>query len=210
MDVAEAGFWLKKIVSNLVLLPAGPMLLVVIGLAMRRRRRLGRVLTGIGAIALFVFSLPVVADALARYDEHAYPPLDASRALPADAAIVVLSGGSALGASDYGGETVNATTLARLRAASRLAARTRLPILVSGGRLPSARGTEGDEMADVLRRDFGRAPRWIEGASLDTDDNVAAVGPDPEGRRRRHGDPRDRRVAHASGESRVPRTPASR
>ena len=172
MDVAEAGFWLKKIVSNLVLLPAGPMVLVIIGLAMRRRRRLGRFLMGLGAATLFVFSLPVVANALAARDERLYPPLESSLPLPADAAIVVLSGGSQLGATDYGGETVNATTLARLRSTAHLAARTRLPILVTGGRLPSAKRTEADAMADVMRRDFATPVRWIEGASLDTDDNA--------------------------------------
>ncbi len=169
-----SSFWLKKIVSGLVLLPAGPML------ARDRRARdargvdaFGRFLMGLGAVTLFVFSLPVVANALAARDERLYPPLEPSLPLPADAAIVVLGGGSQQGATDYGGETINATTLARLRSAAHLAARTRLPILVTGGRLPIREAHRGRRRWPTsCDRDFPRRSAGSKAASLDTDDNA--------------------------------------
>jgi len=172
-DWTELGFWAKKIVGELILLPASPMIVAAIGLSLRRRRKaLGGFLIGLAATTLFVFSLPIVANALAAHDERLYPPLDPSLPLPPHAAIVVLSGGAQLGATDYGGETISATTLARLRSAAHLAARTKLPILVSGGRLPTEGHSEAEQMADVMDRDFRTPVRWIEGNSLDTDDNA--------------------------------------
>ena len=169
----EAGFWLKKLVSGLVLLPASPLLVGAIGLVLLRRRpRLGPALIGLALAVLWTFSLPVVANALASSDERRFPPLDPSTPLPPDAAIVVLSGGAQLGATDYGGETLAPMTLVRLRSAVRLAARTHLPILVSGGRLPSAAHAEADLMAESMTRDFRTPVRWIESASLDTDGNA--------------------------------------
>jgi uncharacterized SAM-binding protein YcdF (DUF218 family) len=169
----EFGYWLKKLVSNLVLLPASPLIVAAIGaLLLRRKRRLGGFLIGLALTTLFVFSLPVVANALAVHDERLYPPLDPAIPLPAQAAIVVLGGGTQQGATDYGGETINPTTLARLRSAAHLANRTHLPILVSGGRLPLSAHAEGDQIADAMDHDFHTPVKWIERASFDTDDNA--------------------------------------
>jgi len=173
MDSGVVAFWIRNVIANLVLFPASPMIAVVVGLLWSRRQpRLGRSLMGLGIVVLLTFSLPIVANAIAAYDERAFPPLDPSKVLPADAAIVLLSGGSQLGAIDYGGETINPTTLARMRSAARLAARTHLPILVSGGRLPAAQRSEAEEIADSMRRDFQTPVRWIEDGSLDTEDNA--------------------------------------
>jgi len=92
--------------------------------------------------------------------------------LPVDAAIVVLGGGHQQGALDYGGETVHPTTLARLRSAARLARRTHLPVLVTGGRPTTAVYGEGQLMADALREDFATPVRWVEDMALDTEDNA--------------------------------------
>jgi uncharacterized SAM-binding protein YcdF (DUF218 family) len=174
MDLALAAFWAKKIVGAFVLLPIAPMLVIVVGaLLARRHRHLGRFLVGLGVTVLVVFALPVVANALAAIDERQFPPLDASLPLPPKAAIVVLAGGVERGAIDYGGETVNAVTLTRLRAGARLATRTGLPVLVTGGPLPSSHRSEADLMSDVLTTDFKLPPpRWKEGSSYDTADNA--------------------------------------
>jgi uncharacterized SAM-binding protein YcdF (DUF218 family) len=53
--------------------------------------------------------------------------------------------------------------LERLRFGARLARVSGLPVLLAG---------EADPMADALWTDFGVAPRWLEGDSLDTEDNA--------------------------------------
>jgi len=173
MDAAVLALWTKKVIAGLALVPAGPLILIALGLWLgRRRRTVGLSLVALGFLVLVAFSLPIVANAIARPGERDYPPLAADIALPKDAAIVVLGGGIQQGATDYGGETINAVTLARLRSAARLAARTHLPILVSGGRLPSMQTSEGEQMAAALAQDFRTPVRWIEKASLDTSDNA--------------------------------------
>lgn len=173
MEANELAFWAKNVAAALVLYPAAPMVAVALGLVVwQKRPRVARGLIALGLVVLVALSLPVVVNAFAAIDEAAFPPLSAATPVPADAAIVVLGGGAQLAATDYDGETVNQATLARLRSAARLAERTRLPILVSGGRLPSARRPEAEAMADALGRDFHRPVRWIEGTSLDTRENA--------------------------------------
>ena len=171
--LAWLAFWAKKVVSGLLLLPTGPLAAIAAGLWMTRtRRRAGTALALFGLLVLVVFSLPIVANALAAHEERAFPPLVADAALPPQAAIVVLGGGLEAGATDYGGETTNATTLVRLRSAARLAARTGLPILVTGGRPLGVRTAEADQMVDALQNDFRTPVRWVERESLDTADNA--------------------------------------
>jgi len=172
-DLAELGLWTKQLIAGLLLVPSGPLIAIVLGLALARRRpRLALSLIVLGTFVLVALSLPIVAAQIAAPVERAYPPFDERTPVPAHAAIVVLGGGLTHGALDYGGETVNATTLTRLRRAARLATATRLPVLVAGGRPRDAVSAEGDLMADALTRDFHVPVRWIERESLDTDDNA--------------------------------------
>lgn len=172
-EMAGLGLWAKKLISELLLLPAGPLILMALGLWLaRKRRRFGLGLITLGLLVLVTFSLPIVASAIASDDEHDSPPLRADAVLPKDAAIVVLGGGMQQGAIDYGGETINAVTLVRIRSAARLAARTHLPILVSGGRFPTMKGSEAEQMAAVFEQDFRTPVRWIEKESLDTPANA--------------------------------------
>jgi uncharacterized SAM-binding protein YcdF (DUF218 family) len=170
---SDIGFWSRQVVSGLVQLPTSPILVAMFGLlVMRRRRAAGVFLVGLATTALLLLSMPVVANVLARADEARYPPLDPASILPPRAAIVVLGGGLQTGATDYGGETVSPTTLARLRSAARLALRSHLPVLVSGGRLPSTSHTEARMMTDVMTNEFHAPVTWLEGASLDTGSNA--------------------------------------
>lgn len=172
-DLAEIGLWTKQILAGLLLIPSGPLLGILGGiLVARRRRRAGLAIVAFSASVLLLLSLPIVAARIAAPVEAGLPPFDESTALPPNAAIVVLGGGIASGARDYGGETVNDNTLARLRRAARLANATHLPVLVTGGRPRLTTSPEGDLMADALKRDFHVDVRWIERRALDTDDNA--------------------------------------
>jgi uncharacterized SAM-binding protein YcdF (DUF218 family) len=63
-------------------------------------------------------------------------------------------------------------TLQRVQHGAWIHGLTGLPILVSGGSSREGWPAEGQTMAEVLKRDFGREVRWIEAQSLDTRDNA--------------------------------------
>ena len=172
-DSISLGLWIKKAIAGLILVPSGPLLAIGIGLLWSRRRRgAGLALAGLGWIVLFVLSLPVVANGIGAPIEKRFPPLAKDATLPEKTAIVVLGGGMQEGALDFGGETINPITLGRLRAAAMIAARTKLPVLVTGGPSLTSKTTEAEHMADALQHEFNTPVRWIENASLDTQDNA--------------------------------------
>lgn len=168
-------FLLKKIIASLVLPPTSLILLAVAGLMLASRRpRLGRWLMAVALAGLVLLSLPRVAHELQRSLEEA-PPISAS-ALAEAQAIVVLGGGSYRGAPEYGGDTVNRHSLERLRYGARLARRTGLPLLVTGG-APFGGRPEAEAMQEALQVDFGLSARWVEPASRDTAENAAFSAP---------------------------------
>ena len=177
-EFADLGLALKSAFVALILLPLGPLLLAFFGaLIAARRRALGLTLVVVGLGIIIVLSLPAVSYRIEAPVERLYPPLADEMPIPPATAIVVLGGGAEQGARDYGGETVNAITLVRLRSAARLAARTGLPVLVSGGRPVGATQSEAQLMATSLRDDFRIKVRWIEGSSHNTADNARRAAP---------------------------------
>ena len=121
-------YWLKVLVKAFVLPPAGPFLLSLIGLALRRRfPRTGRTLTWAGMLLLFALSLPAVAYLLLQC-AGSPPPFDPSHARNAQA-IVILGGGIRRDAPEYEGDTLGRLTLDRVRYGARVARVTGLPVL---------------------------------------------------------------------------------
>jgi uncharacterized SAM-binding protein YcdF (DUF218 family) len=180
--------FLTAAVAALLLPPMCFVLAALAGLALlaRRRRTAGSLLV-LGALAaLTMASTPYVAERLLASLEG--PPLvlpttpskgsppgtraAADAAVLPPAAIVVLGGGIGREAPEYGTDTVNASTLVRLRYAAWLHRRTGLPILVSGGRPFDTRLSEAETMRDALAADFRAVPRWVEGESLNTRENA--------------------------------------
>lgn len=162
---------LKTLLGILLLPPAGPLLLAGSGawLLTRRRMRGGggkaaMALVVTGLAALWLSSTPVIADALTRLAER-YPALDLTRPLRGEA-IVILAGGQARMAPEYGGPAVGLETLERVSYGAYLSRRTGLPVLVSG----SAR--EALAMSATLSHDFGITARWVDAESRDTFDNA--------------------------------------
>jgi len=162
---------LKAFLHTLLLPPGGPLLLAGAGicLLLRRRasdtaRKAGMALVVTGVAALWLLSTLVVADPLARLAEH-YSPLDLSRPVRGQA-IVILGGGTARMAPEYGGPAAGFELLERLSYGAYVARRTGLPVLVSGT------ANEAVAMSTVLARDFGIRVRWVESQSRDTFENA--------------------------------------
>jgi uncharacterized SAM-binding protein YcdF (DUF218 family) len=156
---------LKSLLRELMLPPAGPLIIAVLGmLLVSRRRRLGAALVVIGVGSLWLCATPVVADVLTRYAER-YPPLDPSKPVNAQA-VVILGGGGVRTAPEYRGPALENATLERVNYGAFVARRTSLPILVSGSL------GEAQAMSATLSRDLGVSARWIENESGDTYENA--------------------------------------
>lgn len=168
-DLSLLLFWLKKLVSVLLLPPLLPLLPIALGLLLlRRSRRLGLALAWGGLLLALLLVTPGPVNRLLTPLEP--PPLELS-AIGDAGAIVVLAAGKRQNAPEYGGETINRLSLERLRYGARLARDTGLPLLVTGG-APTGGLAEADLMALSLQQDFGLAPRWVENASRDTRQNA--------------------------------------
>lgn len=169
-------FLLKKLLTSLILPPAGPVLLALAGLWLSsgRRRQAGVLLAAGSLCALLALSLPIVGGALLRQLEIHPPATEAG--LARAQAIVILGGGNNFAAPEYGGDTVNSSTLQRIRYGARLHRQVRLPILVSGG-APFGGLPEGHTMKEALEKDFGVSVRWIEATSHDTSENARNSAP---------------------------------
>lgn len=163
-------FYLKKLLTALVLPPFGLLVLAGLGVWLSRRHpRAGRSLA-YGALLLMVaLSLPLVAGALSRSLE-VHPPIPV-RDLTQAQAIVVLGGGNYNGAPEYGGDTVGHSSLERVRYGVHLQRRSGLPILVTGG-APFGGRPEGEAMKEVIEHEFGGKVKWTEAASRDTAENA--------------------------------------
>ncbi len=163
-------FWLKKALTALVLPPAGPLVVAIAGLALRRARpTLGRALAWAGVLGLTFLSLPFVSYALQRVVESS-PAIDLAQAGGARA-IVILGGGVRRAAPEYGGDTLGRLTLERVRYGAWIARRVRLPVLVTGGVVYGGTA-EAALMKDVLEEEFGIEVRWAEAKSRDTHENA--------------------------------------
>lgn len=156
-------------IAFLILPPAGPLIVLVLGLLLLRRKPgLGRTLAVVGAIVLWVCCTGVFGNSLLRGLE-AEPVQEA--ALAGVQAVVVLGGGLVPASPEYGEDAVGGDTLARLRFAARLAKRLDRPVLVSGGQ-PYGTRPEADAMAEALA-EMGVHARWKEASSTTTAENAA-------------------------------------
>jgi uncharacterized SAM-binding protein YcdF (DUF218 family) len=173
---------LRHLLTALLLPPIGPLLLLILaGLIGVRRPVLGRRLFLLGVVLVVLLAMPMAADFLQWPFEDRTVPVARIVAQP-DEAIVVLGSGRNRGALEYGGETVSAATLERVRFAARAAKQTGLPVLVSGGVPGGGSHSEAELMADILKREYGVNVRWIEAKSMNTAENasnsIAILKPD--------------------------------
>jgi uncharacterized SAM-binding protein YcdF (DUF218 family) len=163
-------FILKKFLAALILPPLGPLILIALGLLLAiYRPRAGRIVATAGLLAALALSTPATVKLMLDGLESA-PPVSMQALQGADA-IVILAGGRRSYAPEFDGETVNALSLERIRYGARLARRSGLPVMVSGG-APNGGTAEGELMKTSLGEDFGVAVRWVESRSRDTRENA--------------------------------------
>ncbi len=161
------SYELRNVVRTLALPPAGPLLIACLGLALTalsRRTRVGLATIAFGLGSLWALSLPVVSSQLMRLATP-YPVLDESQSGQAQA-VVILAGGVRRYAPEYNEDAPSEVTWQRLAYGARLARRTGLPVLVTGGR------GEAAAMRRFLMADFAITPRWVEDAARDTEQNA--------------------------------------
>lgn len=158
----------QAVLTALVLPPFG-LVLAALGLALLawRGRRAAGVLAAVLLALLLILATPHVAGQLRASLERA---ADAAGGTTEPAAIIVLGADVV---HDRAVLEVGPLTLERVRAGARLARETRLPILVTGGRISTRVETPlGEAMARSYREDFGLAVGWIEPSARNTQENA--------------------------------------
>jgi uncharacterized SAM-binding protein YcdF (DUF218 family) len=173
---------LKPILTTLILVPAGPLLLMAMGwMLLRRYKLLGRALIVASMAALWMLSCNAVAVWL---DQQFLPqtahiaPANMSSFLRNEQvqAIIVLGGGAESASREYGAAQPSGATIARMHYGVVLAKQTGLPLGFSGGQGHAASAQSDTEAAAVARwlAQLSLPPlRWLEGSARDTRENAA-------------------------------------
>jgi uncharacterized SAM-binding protein YcdF (DUF218 family) len=157
---------IKTLLRGMILPPAGPLLLAILGVFLiKRRPLLARICLILGLGSLWLLSTPAVSDALARLVEH-YPPLDLQSTTGAQAIVILGGGGQRAFAPEYGGPAADPLLLERLTYGAYVAGKTGLPILVTGFHI------EATAMRETLLRNFGIDARWVDDQAYDTFQNA--------------------------------------
>ncbi|MGD8484383.1 MAG: YdcF family protein [Thioalkalispiraceae bacterium] len=156
------------------LLPPGMMLLLIAAgaLLMGRFYALGKILVMCGFLLLLAASLPGVAHFNIRFLETAPQLTDKAISGGKAQAIIVLGGGRYSDAPEYQQDIVTTASLERLRYAAYLHKKTRLPVLVTGGRVYDEEVSEAELMKQTLEQDFGIKVRWLESKASNTWENA--------------------------------------
>ncbi len=164
---------MAHLIETLLFPPVGNLLLALVGLywLKRSRRRAGLLCLWAGLGSLFLLCLPIVAAALLT-SLQTCPPLRPTEPLPEADAIVILGADFQSAAPEMGRATASPLTLVRLRYGAKLARRSSLPILVSGGSLGPKEPPLARIMARILDEELGTPVRWEENRSLSTRQNA--------------------------------------
>lgn len=169
---------LKPILSAAVLPPAGPLLVIAMGLLIGwTRRRTGLLLALAGLLALWFLSCNAVALALAGRLLPRVAPLHVTQ-LKAQSvqAVVVLGSGIHPYTPEYGHAQPSHHSTSRLTYGIWLAKQTQLPLAFAGGIGWAATGAQAASEGEVARfvalDKFGVTLRWVDDQSRDTAENA--------------------------------------
>ena len=174
--LTSVWFW-KSLLVNLVLPPAGLLLVGLIGMALARRRPVtGWLLIVLALGGTWMLSTPYIGRLLLSATGE-FKPFDGStvkffKAEDRPQIIVVLGGGRVRGALEYDGDGLRDRTLARIRYAARLHRETGLPLMTVGGKPDGTGVSEATLMKSALEYEFGVPVRLVENESADTLDGA--------------------------------------
>ncbi|MET0067538.1 MAG: YdcF family protein [Candidatus Thiodiazotropha sp.] len=163
-----------QLISTLILPPAGPLLVGLLGLLLWRIR-FGRELVIFSLLVQLGLSMPVTAEWLLNQLQTTAPfEQTQGQEIPAQA-IVVLGAGRYRNAPEYHGDTASLRMLSRLRYAARLAQQTGLPVIASGGR-PDREGKPEAQIArEILTGELGVQVLTIDDSSSNTWENAGNI-----------------------------------
>ena len=172
------GEW-RPLLSSLVLPPAGPLLLVLLGLLLATwRKAFGLLVAFVGLLLAWALGTNAIAVGLARSLLAPVVVVQPQQVQPVQA-IVVLGGGVLPRAQEYGAAQPGPHTLLRLRYAAYLAKRTGKPVAFTGGVGWAAVGAETVPEGTVARRllqdEYGLTPRWVDDQSRNTGESAVRM-----------------------------------
>jgi uncharacterized SAM-binding protein YcdF (DUF218 family) len=161
-----------------ILPPGLNIALMLFGMVCKRWwRRTGLTCFAVGLLTLYAFSTYEGSTVLRRWVEI-YPALTPGELNETGAqAIVVMGGGRYPEGPEYGGETVSLATLARLRYAALIHRTTKLPVLVTGGRVYGETKAEADLMRQVATEELALPIRWVESSARNSAENALNSAP---------------------------------
>jgi len=163
------------------LMPPGiNILLALIGFSLYfYRRQLGKIFLFLSFISLWLCSAPIFSYHLLEILQNKYPTLtlNSLAQLPAHGAIVILGGGNLISVELGNKPSLSDTSFNRVRYAAFLYHKTKLPLIVSGGREPGARHSEAELMLQTLRESFHITTAIQEDQSHNTADESKFLAP---------------------------------
>lgn len=160
----------RAILPILVIPPAGLLWVVLLGRLIRPRHpRLGRGLIIFGLVALYLLSMPALSGALIAGLETVQPkPAN----VPEPGAIIILGADGERTPDPMLKAEPGPLSMQRLTGAAILARTTKLPVLISGGKLATGEPAVADLMADTFETAFGLPVEWRENESANTCENA--------------------------------------
>lgn len=172
---------MNAILASLVLPPTGPLLLIAMGLLVRRWwRGVGMGLMLFGLLVAWLLSCEGVVDPLARWYTKTPPAAQTFQSLQAwqgrrDAVVLVLGAGVRDGLHARGGHDLKPLTAERLRRGLWWSRQLRLPLAFSGGVPTRAEPGTPSEASVVARTllESGLPPAlWLDEQAVDTRGNA--------------------------------------
>jgi uncharacterized SAM-binding protein YcdF (DUF218 family) len=168
--LSDTFHFFRTVLPELLMPPAGLVWLILagalIGLA---NRRAGALLAGLGAILLFILSMPAVGGLLIASLEHSEKP-DPNAAPPG--AIIILGADGDRTREPGAGAVPGPLSLQRLTEAALIARKTNLPVLITGGEIGANEPPVAKMMADQFNDAFGLPAMWQELKSANTCENA--------------------------------------
>jgi uncharacterized SAM-binding protein YcdF (DUF218 family) len=158
-------FGTSRLLESVLLPPAGPFLVALLGLLLWRWK-IGRMLVTAALVVLYAATVPLVANTLIHGLQQYEPVSPEALADSGAEAIVVLGGGYYGESEEYGEATVGPFFLQRLRYAAWLYRRTGIPIIVSSGR------SDSHTAAQILVEELAVPLLAVEDQSWTTRDNA--------------------------------------